>query len=396
MIDFEFISPTKIIFGRGAEIKAAAEIKSRGGHRVLLHYGGGHIIKNGLLDKIHQSLADSGLEYIDLGGVVPNPRLKLVKEGISLCKKEDVDFILPVGGGSVIDSAKGIAYGLANDCDLEDLMMGKVITDRIAPIGCISTMAASGSETSNSMVLDVEEYEGRKNLKRSYNRDCGRPLFACMNPELTFTMPPHQTASGAADIMMHTMERYFTNTQYVDLIDRMSEGLLIAVKLAGLKALKDPDDYEARATLMWAASLSHNGLTGTGRNVVMSVHKIEHELSGMFNVTHGAGLCAIWSSWARYIYRTDPARFAQFGVRVFNVPDGFFDLEKTAMMSIEAWENWCREMGMPINLKELGISPSDSQIEEMATNCIDSAGGPFGTIKTLNKDDVIKIYHMAK
>ena len=289
MLNFEFYNPTKVIFGRGAEMTAGKEIKALGGHKVLVHFGGSHLKKSGVLDRIHESLTEAGLTYVDLGGVVPNPRLGLVKEGIRLCKEEGVDFLLPVGGGSVIDSAKGIGYGLVNDFPLEDLLLGKVTTDKIAPLGCISTIAAAGSETSNSMVITIEEGM----LKRSYNHDCARPKFAIMNPELTCTLPAYQTASGASDIMMHTMERYFTNTKDVDLIDRMSEGLLTAVREAAKTAVKEPDNYEARATLMWAGSLSHNGLTGTGRITDFASHKIEHELGGMFDVAHGAGLCAI-------------------------------------------------------------------------------------------------------
>ena len=368
MINFEFHNPTKVIFGKNVEAEAGKEIKRLGGHKVLVHFGGDYLQANGTLDRIHKGLTDAGLEYVDLDGVVPNPRLSLVKKGIELCKKEGVDFILPIGGGSAIDSAKGIAYGLANDFELEDLLMGKVKTDKIAPIGCISTIAATGSETSNSMVITIEEYEGQQNLKRSYNHDCARPLFACMNPELTYTLPVYQTASGASDIMMHTMERYFTNTKDVDLIDRIAEGLLVAVREAAQVAVKTPDDYEARATLMWAGSLSHNGLTGTGRQSDFASHKIEHELGGMFDVAHGAGLAAVWGSWARYVYKTNPARFAQFAVRVFDVPENFYDVEATALKGIEAWEDWCHKIGMPINLHELGIDPTDDQIKEMAEN----------------------------
>lgn len=396
MINFDFYNPTKVIFGKNVESLAGEEIKNRGGHKVLVHFGGDYLQKSGILDRVHQGLTNAGLEYVDLDGVVPNPRLSLVKEGITLCKKEGVDFILPIGGGSAIDSAKGIAYGLANDFELEELLMGNVTTDKIAPIGCISTIAATGSETSNSMVITIEEYKGQKNLKRSYNHDCARPLFACMNPELTYTLPVYQTASGASDIMMHTMERYFTNTTDVELIDRMSEGLLVAVREATIRAVDKPDDYEARATLMWAGSLSHNGLTGTGRQSDFASHKIEHELGGMFDVAHGAGLCAIWGSWARYVYKTNPARFAQFAVRVFDVAQNFYDMEDTALKGIEAWENWCTKIGMPVNLHELGISPTDKQIEEMAEKCVATGGGTVGFFKPLNKDDVIQIYHMAK
>ncbi len=392
MLNFEFYNPTKVIFGRGAEMTAGKEIKALGGHKVLVHFGSSHLKKSGVLDRIHESLTEAGLTYVDLGGVVPNPRLGLVKEGIRLCKEEGVDFLLPVGGGSVIDSAKGIGYGLVNDFPLEDLLLGKVTTDKIAPLGCISTIAAAGSETSNSMVITIEEGM----LKRSYNHDCARPKFAIMNPELTYTLPAYQTASGASDIMMHTMERYFTNTKDVDLIDRMSEGLLTAVREAAKTAVKEPDNYEARATLMWAGSLSHNGLTGTGRITDFASHKIEHELGGMFDVAHGAGLCAIWGSWARYVYKTNPARFAQFAVRVFDAAENFYDREATAEKGIEAWEDWCRSIGMPASLTELGIAPTDGQIEEMAEKCVSAGGGHVGFFQTLYKEDVVKILQMAR
>ena len=392
MLNFEFYNPTKVIFGRGAEMTAGKEIKALGGHKVLVHFGGSHLKKSGVLDRIHESLTEAGLTYVDLGGVVPNPRLGLVKEGIRLCKEEGVDFLLPVGGGSVIDSAKGIGYGLVNDFPLEDLLLGKVTTDKIAPLGCISTIAAAGSDTSNSMVITIEEGM----LKRSYNHDCARPKFAIMNPELTCTLPAYQTASGASDIMMHTMERYFTNAKDVDLIDRMSEGLLTAVREAAKTAVKEPDNYEARATLMWAGSLSHNGLTGTGRITDFASHKIEHELGGMFDVAHGAGLCAIWGSWARYVYKTNPARFAQFAVRVFDAAENFYDREATAEKGIEAWEDWCRSIGMPASLTELGIAPTDGQIEEMAEKCVSAGGGHVGFFQTLYKEDVVKILQMAR
>lgn len=392
MINFEFCNPTKVIFGKGTETKAGEEIKAMGGHKVLVHFGGTYLQENGTLDRIHQGLTDAGLEYIDLDGVVPNPRLSLVKEGIQICKEEGVDFLLPVGGGSPIDSAKGIAYGLANDFELEDLLLGKVTTDKIAPIGCISTIAATGSETSNSMVITIDDGM----LKRNYNHDCARPKFAIMNPELTYTLPVYQTASGASDIMMHTMERYFTNTADVDLIDHMSEGLLVAVREAAKAAVKVPDDYEARATLMWAGSLSHNGLTGTGRVGDFASHKMEHAMGGMFDVAHGAGLCAIWGSWARYVYKSNPARFAQFAVRVFDVAENFFDVESTALRGIEAWEEWCRKIGMPTNMRELGISPTDTQLEALADECIAAGGGSIGFFQTLHKEDIIKIYEMAR
>lgn len=395
MLNFEFSTPTKIIFGKGTHGEVGKEIKSRGYHKVLIHYGGTFLEENGVLDTVHKSLKDEGIDYIDFDGVVPNPRLKRAQEGVELCKKENVDFILAIGGGSAIDSAKTIAYGLANDFSLEDLFLGKVTTTKIAPIGCISTIAATGSETSNSTVIDIET-EDQGILKRSYNHDCARPLFAIMNPELTYTLPMYQTCSGAADIMMHTMERYFTNTEDVQLIDRMSEGLLVTVKEEALKVIKNPHNYEVRANLMWAGSLSHNGLTGTGRVGDFATHKIGHELSAMFDATHGASLTAVWSSWAKYVYKTNIARFAQFAVEVFNVEENYHDLEETALKGIEAWDQWCHQIGMPTTLKELGINPTDEEIEEMAQKAADTGHGVIGGFKKLTKEDIVKIYHMAR
>ncbi|WP_055669105.1 iron-containing alcohol dehydrogenase [Desnuesiella massiliensis] len=392
MINFEFYNPTKVIFGKGTESQVGKEISSRGYKKVLIHFGGTYLYENGVLDRVHKSLEDCNIDYIDLGGVVPNPHMSLVKEGVELCKKEGVDFILAIGGGSPIDSAKAIAYGLVNDFDLVDLYMGRVTTDKIAPLGCISTIAATGSETSNSSVITIEEGM----LKRSYNHDCSRPKFAIMNPELTYTLPAYQTASGASDIMMHTMERYFTNTEHVELIDRIAEGLLVSVREAALKVIKEPTNYDARADLMWAGSLSHNGLTGTGRVSDFASHKIEHEMGGMFDVAHGAGLCAIWGSWARYVYKTNVARFAQFANRVFDVPMNLYDLEETALKGIEAWEDWCHKIGMPTSMTELGITPTDAHIEEMAEKCVATGNGHVGFFQPLYKEDVIKIYNMAK
>ncbi|HCD44000.1 MAG TPA: NADH-dependent alcohol dehydrogenase, partial [Lachnoclostridium sp.] len=337
MENFEFYNPTKVIFGKGAETRVGAEIASRGFKKVLVHFGGTYLSETGVLDRIHESLKTAGIEYVDFGGVVPNPRLSHVKEGVALCKKESIDFILGVGGGSAIDSSKAIAYGLANEFDLEDLFVGKTTTTRIAPVGCITTIAATGSETSNSTVVTIETKD-RGILKRSYNHDCARPLFAAMNPELTYTLPDYQTASGGADIMMHTMERYFTQAKDVELSDRVSEGLLVTVRDTVGKALKNPQDYEARANLMWAGSLSHNGLTGTGRINDFPVHKIGHELSAMFDATHGASLTATWATWAKTVYKSNPARFARFAVKVFGVELNFDNLEETALAGIEAWE----------------------------------------------------------
>ena len=421
MINFDFFTPTKILFGAGRESEVGKQVAAFGGHKVMIIYGkkGGHIETSGLLDRVHKSLSDAGLSYVDLNGVVPNPRLSLVKEGIRIGRAEGVDFLLPIGGGSVIDTAKGIGYGIANDFEMEDLLYGRVKTDKNLPIGVVLTIAAAGSEMSSSMVLTIEDGM----MKRSYGHDCSRPKFAIMNPELTYSLPAYQTASGAADIMMHTMERYFTPTDTdTSLTDRIAEGLMVSVRDAAQVAVKEPKNYEARATLMWAGSLSHNGLTGAGRVSDFGTHKIEHELGGMFDVAHGAGLAAVWGSWARYVYKTNPGRFAQFGKKVFGInissstnitPNSdapeqpikpspiITDPELTstdtaALAAITAWETWCHSIGMPTTLTELGIHPTDAQIEEMAEKCVFGRNGHVGFFQPLTKEDIAAILKMAK
>ena len=421
MINFDFFTPTKILFGTGRESEVGKQVAAFGGHKVMIIYGkkGGHIETSGLLDRVHKSLSDAGLSYVDLNGVVPNPRLSLVKEGIRIGRAEGVDFLLPIGGGSVIDTAKGIGYGIANDFEMEDLLYGRVKTDKNLPIGVVLTIAAAGSEMSSSMVLTIEDGM----MKRSYGHDCSRPKFAIMNPELTYSLPAYQTASGAADIMMHTMERYFTPTDTdTSLTDRIAEGLMVSVRDAAQIAVKEPENYEARATLMWAGSLSHNGLTGAGRISDFATHKIEHELGGMFDVAHGAGLAAVWGSWARYVYKTNPGRFAQFGKKVFGInissstnitPNSdapeqpikpspiITDPELTstdtaALAAITAWETWCHSISMPTTLTELGIHPTDAQIEEMAEKCVFGRNGHVGFFQPLTKEDIAAILKMAK
>ena len=397
MINFDFYTPTRVLFGADRENVAGKQVAAFGGHKVMIIYGkkGGHVESSGLLERVHQNLNGAGLSYIDFSGVVPNPRLSLVKEGIRIGRSEGVDFLLPIGGGSVIDTAKGIGYGIANDFEIEDLLYGRVKTDKNLPIGVILTIAAAGSEMSSSMVLTIEDGM----MKRSYGHDCSRPRFAIMNPELTYSLPAYQTASGAADIMMHTMERYFTPTDTdTSLTDRIAEGLMISVRDAAQVAVKDPENYEARATLMWAGSLSHNGLTGAGRVSDFATHKIEHELGGMFDVAHGAGLASVWGSWARYVYKTNPGRFAQFGEKVFGIDasqTSDSDITDTVLASITAWETWCHSIDMPTTLTELGIYPTDAQIEEMAEKCVFGRNGHIGFFQPLTKEDIVAILQMA-
>ena len=394
MINFEFYSPTKVIFGKDAEKGVGEEIKKLGARKVLVHYGGSSAKKSGLLDRVFASLEAADIDYVSLGGVKPNPRLSKVEEGIALAKAEGVDFLLAVGGGSAIDSAKAIAYALANDVeDVWDYFCGKGAPKACAPLGVILTIAASGSETSNSCVITKEEGM----LKRSLNTDLARPKFAIMNPELTYTLPAYQTACGAVDILMHTQERYFTNVRNVELTDRIAEGLMVTVLQNAPKLLENPEDYDARAELMWAGSLSHNGLTGTGRIGDFACHKIEHELGGLFDVAHGAGLAAIWGSWARFVYKHDIPRFAQFAVRVMGCQMNYEDPEKTAIEGIEKLEDFYRRMKMPTNLRELGLeNVTDEQIREMAWKCTNGDTMKVGAFVPLTSAEIETILKMAR
>lgn len=395
MVNFEYVVPTQVVFGKDTQLRVAELVSAHGGTKVLVHFGGSHVVKSGLLNQIHQLLSNAGIAYVDCGGVVPNPRLELAEEAVELGKREGVDFILAIGGGSVMDSAKAIAYGLANDVSLEDLYLHKVSVSKAVPLGVISTIAGTGSETSDSSVMNITLADGRV-LKRSYHHQSGRPCFAIMNPELTYSVSAYQTASTGADIMMHTMERYFTLEKDVALTDELAEGLLRTVKEAVLIAVKEPENYAARADLLWASSLSHCGLTGTGRVSDFASHAIEHELSAKYDVAHGAGLTAIWASWARYVMDQDPERFAQFAVNVFGVQNNFHNPVATGLAGIEAWNQWCHAIGMPTSLTELGVDPSEEDILQMAEGTIDARGGDHaGNFMQLKTADVQQILRMA-
>lgn len=392
MINFDFYNPTRVIFGREGEKNVGELCKSYGYKSILIVYGGNSAKKSGVLERIVNSLEAEGLKHCEIGGVVPNPRVQLVRDAMNLARANSVDFILGVGGGSVIDTAKAAAMALANDCDPWDIYSKKVVPSKALPVGVVLTIAAAGSETSDSSVITEDE----SGLKRGFGGNCQRPVFAIMNPELTFTLPPYQTASGIVDIMMHTMERYFTQTQKVELTDRLSEGLLVTVMENALKLKKDPRDYDARAEIMWAGSISHNGLLGTGRVTDFASHQIEHELSGMFDVAHGAGLAAIWGSWARYVYKDNIGRFAQFAVRVMGCEMDFQCPENTALRGIEALENFFRTIDMPTSISELGISKvTEEEIEEMAVKCTFFGKRTIGGFKVLNKEDIANIYRNA-
>lgn len=391
MMNFEYFTPTKVVFGKGTVDKVGELVKAQGGTKVLIHYGGGSVKRTGLLDRVKAALDAAGVAHVELGGVVPNPRISLVREGLELCRKEGVDFLLPVGGGSVIDSAKAIGYGLANGGDPWDFYDFKRTPTACAPVGVIVTIAAAGSEMSNSSVITNEDGW----LKRGCNTDYSRPKFAIMDPELTMTLPDYQTACGCADILMHTMERYF-NFDVMDLTDALAEGLMRTVIDAAKVLVTDPKNYEARANVLWASSLSHNGLTGCGAgNGDWACHRLEHEVGGMFDVAHGAGLAAIWGSWARYVLPQNPARFAKFAVNVLGVaPQG--DDTATALKGIEAMEDFYRSIKMPTNLRELGVEPTEEQILELAEKCDIATRGNLGAVKHLSREDMANIYRMAK
>ena len=388
MFDFHYFTPTKVIFGKNTELQTAALIREFGGKKVLIHYGGGSVIRSGLLKRVTDNLEEAGIDYVTLGGAVPNPRLGLVYEGIELCKKEGVDFLLAVGGGSAIDSAKAIGYGVANEGDVWDFYDFKRKVTGCLPLGVILTIAATGSEMSNSSVITKEDGL----IKRGCSSDFGRPRFAIMNPELTMTLPDYQTACGCTDIMMHTMERYFTNGGNMEITDAIAEGLLRTVMKNAEILVKDPKNYDARAEVMWAGSLSHNGLTGCGSDGGdWMTHKLEHELGGLYDVAHGAGLAAIWGSWARYVCDSCLPRFKRFAVQVMGVEEKGSDKE-IALKGIEALEDFFRRIKMPTNLRELGVTTSEEDMKTMAHKCAVGLGGSGGSAKVLHEEDMLAIY----
>ena len=391
MFPFKYYAPTRVLFGRDTELKVAEMIRLFGGKKVLIHYGGGSVIRSGLMKRVTDTLDAAGIAYISLGGAVPNPRLSLVYEGIELCKREGIDFLLAVGGGSAIDSAKAIGYGVYNGGDVWDFYDGKRKAAGCLPLGVILTLSATGSEMSDSSVITKEEGL----IKRGYSSDYGRAKFALLNPELTMTLPDYQTACGCADIMMHTMERYFTGGATLQLTDAIAEALLRTVMTNAEILVKDPKNYDARAEVMWAGSLSHNGLTGFGSDGGdWMTHKLEHELGGLYDVAHGAGLTAIWGSWARYVYRDCLPRFRKFAVNVMGVEAVGTD-EEIALKGIEAMEAFYRRIHMPTNLRELGVNPTEDELKEMARKCAIGVGGAKGSARLLREADMLAIYRAS-
>ena len=394
MKDFNYYAPTQVVFGRESEEQVAALVKKYGGTKVLVHYGGRSAQRSGLLDKICGLLSEGGVQHVTLGGVVPNPRLSLVHEGIRLCQQEGVDFILAVGGGSVIDSGKAIAMGVANpDDEVWDYYVGKATPKCALPVASVLTIPAAGSEMSPATVITNEDGD----VKLGYGNELLRPKFAIMNPERTMTLPPYQTAAGVTDMMMHIFERYFTKDDDMDLTTDLAEATLRRIKTAVFDVLKNPEDYRQRAQIMWGGSVAHWGLLGMGVQEDWATHQLEHELSGMFDVTHGAGLAAMWPSWARYVLHENLSRFVRFAVNVMDVPNDFTDPEGTALKGIEAVERFYRAIGMPTNIKELiGRDVTDQEISEMARKCSQDGRRVIGGLKRLQTEDMVTIYNMAR
>lgn len=389
MENFKWQNKTEIVFGKETEYDAIPETLKYG-KKVLLHYGGGSIKKSGLYDKIFLGLRKEGAEVYELGGVKPNPRLGLIREGIKLCKENGIEVILAVGGGSVIDSAKAIAAGVKYEGDVWDFFERKISVKEALPIGVVLTIPAAGSESSTGTVVTNEDGW----LKKSFGGIAIRPKFAIMNPELTYTLPAYQTAAGAVDMMAHVFERYFTTVKNVEFTDRLCEATLKTIIHNAPIAIKDPEGYAARAELMWASTFAHNGFLDTGRIADWASHNIEHELSGIYDVTHGAGLAIICPAWMKYVYKTDVERFMQFANRVWGVE---YDLENPDRMvyeGIEKMENFFRSVGMPVTLKEADIECSDERLHEMAKKA--TMFGKIGSFQKLGVDDIVEIYKLAK
>jgi len=389
MDNFIFQNPTKIIFGKGAENGVGKEI-SNYSKKILLLYGGGSIKKTGLYDKVITSLSGEEIEYIELSGVKPNPRLSLVQEGIKICRENDINFILAIGGGSVIDSAKAIAFGVPYEGDVWDLFLGKAVVAKALPLGTILTIPAAGSESSTGCVITNEE----GGYKRAVNSELIYPRFSILNPELAFTLPKYQVACGVTDILAHLMERYFTNTKNVELMDRLIESTMKTVINNIPIILEQNDNYEAWSEVMWSGTIAHNNLLNTGRVGDWASHDIEHELSGIYDVAHGAGLAVVFPAWMKYVYKQDVERFAQFAVRVWNVENEFWSAERTALEGIKKLQNFLKSIEMPSNLTELGIH--DDKLEEMADKCTNSDTTKVGNFVKLGKIDVLNVLKLAK
>jgi alcohol dehydrogenase YqhD (iron-dependent ADH family) len=389
MENFRFYSPTEFVFGRGVEHEVGRILKKHGASRVLLHFGTGSIIRNGLLSLVEKAVLEAGIDFVRLGGVVPNPRSGLVREGIALVKREQIDFILAIGGGSAIDSAKAIALGARYDGDFWDFYDGRVKPVDALPVGVVLTIPAAGSEASGSAVITNEDGM----LKRGIFTDFNRPRFAIIDPERTFSLPPYQTAAGIADMMSHIFERYLTRSTGVELTDQLSEATLRSIVSAARVVMKNPLDYDARATICWAGTIAHNGSLGVGRIEDWSTHGLEHELSALYDVTHGAGLAVMFPAYMRYTVDADVERYRRLAVNVWGISDDPEHPRKTALAGIDALENFWREIGMPTTFAEIGARREDIGIllDKLEIN----RGKTFGQFVRLTREDARNIYLLA-
>lgn len=392
MRDFTFYAPTEIMFGSHAEERAGSAIQKYGGTRVLVLYGGKSAAKSGLLARVEKSLLDAGLSVKLLGGVQPNPTLSFARQGIQTAREMGADFVLAIGGGSVIDTAKAVAIGAANPrTAIWEYWLGKESVTRALPVGCVLTLSAAGSETSDSAVLTDDSRKDKRGLNTPFNR----PRFALMNPELTFTLSPKQIACGVTDILMHTLDRYFTPMQGNELTDALAEALMRTVIHYGPMAVQNPADYQAQSELMWAGSLSHNNLTGLGAEKEFAIHQLGHELSGRFGVAHGESLSAMWKAWALYVYKEDPARFARYACNVWRL-ETMTDIDTAAREGIETTVRFFSSLGMPVSLPQLMGRPlTFEELHELADRCSRGGTRTLSKLKPLAKEDILRIYAAA-
>jgi len=392
MNDFTYYAPTKVIFGKDSDNQVGKMLKEYGAKKVLVFYGGGSVKRSGLFDKVTSTLTAEGISFIEVGGVEPNPKVDFVRENIKLVEKENIDFILAIGGGSAIDTAKSVAISYASGTDPWDVVMGKVVPTKRLPFAVVLTIAAAGSEMSNSHVISDPKLQ----LKKGLSSDLNRPVFAFLNPENTFSVSKYQTGCGIVDTMMHTFERYYTEDVDTDLTDHLAEALILSVKDAGAIAIKEPDNYAARADLMWASSLSHNGLTGCGKNIpTFTVHQLSHGVSGVFdNVAHGAALSVLYPAWAKYVYKYNLNRFCQMATRVWGVSMNYNHPEITALEGVEAMKAYFKSLGMPVTMAELGITPDD--YDKIADSVTFGGTRKIWSYVTLDKKEIIDIFKLAE
>ena len=390
MKDFNYCAPTRVIFGKNTELEVGKALKNAGATRVLMQYGGGSIKKSGLYDRVVKAIRDEGIELFELGGVQPNPHLSLVRKAIEIVREQKIDYLLAVGGGSAIDSTKATAVGAVYDGDVWDFYCGKAVPKKAMPVGVVLTIPAAGSEGSNSSVITNEDGW----IKRGLGCDLTRPAFAIYNPELTYSLPAYQTAAGATDIMAHIMERYFTNEPDVDMTDRLCESVLKTIIRQAPVAVKEPDNYVARAEMMWASTVAHNDFLSCFRVGDWSSHQLSHELSGMYDATHGAALAVAFPAWMTYVYKHDVQRFCRFAVEVMGVEMDFFHPEETALKGIAALRAFFKSIGMPTTLSELGV-PED-KLDVLADKVRRGADGTTGQFVKLTRDDCLKIYQLMR